>query len=162
MLCTYWKPGMQGTCPYDNCWPIRKILWIQHNCENFIVVLQWNCSSKMVRNFYYESAVRTVDTVFVRSKYSNVYNSCTLCPILFNPWYVLGQRYSRQAINRHQPPPNQLIALGTNKVQSSFSWFMDMLYLQALAIHSTSFHVNSLLLIKHMSCWKLPVPCGSQ
>ena len=36
------------------------------------------------------------------------------------------------------------------------------LYLQALALCSTLFNVNSLLLTKDMLCQKLPVPCGVQ
>ena len=90
--------------------------------------------------------------------------------MLFNPWYSLSiwqslscvcgfLRYSWQAIDRRQTPPHQPIALRTIMSLKSFSWFLDMSYLQALAIRSTLFHVDSLLLTKDMSRRKSPVPC---
>ena len=56
-----------------------------------MVVLQCDHSSK---NFYYGSVVHTVYMVSGWLKYLNVHNSCTLCPMLFNPWYVFGPRAS--------------------------------------------------------------------
>ena len=56
-------------------------------------------------------------------------------------------------------PTTPTYSLGTNIVPKRFPWFLDMLYPQALAIRSTSFHVNSLLLTEDMSCRKWRVPC---
>ena len=90
-----------------------------------------------VGNFYYVSVVHTVYMVCGWLKYLNIYYSCTLCPMLFSPWYVLGlesmshvcmfenQRYSWQVTDCRQTPPHQLILLGTN-VPKRFFWFLDI------------------------------------
>ena len=96
---------------------------------------------KTVLNFSYESVVCTVYTVSGQSKYFNIYNSCTLYPMLLNLGYVLGlgslymtiydnlcpmfgaiQESGIQSVSdRHQTPPHQLIVLRTIMVLRNFS-----------------------------------------
>ena len=74
------------------------------------------------------------------------------------PMFVAVQEPEIQlASDCRQAPPHQLGAWS-----SEVFLILGYVLLQALAIHSTFFHVDSLLLTEDMSCQKLPIPCGNQ
>ena len=81
------------------------------------------------------------------------------------PMFVAVQEPEIQLISDWSPPSPVLPTYNAwNQCcnEKFFFWFLDMLYLQALAIHWTLFCVDSLLLTEDMLCQKLPVACESQ
>ena len=57
------------------------------------------------------------------------------------------ERYSRQSIDRCQPPTHQHKALGTNESVRGFCYFLDMFYQEALPRFWFVSRVDSLLTI---------------
>ena len=136
--------------PYHYAIMLRKIHLCF--CIHSMIVLLCELSQKTVWKIYYGSVVRTVSTVSGRAKHltfiiaASYVKRCSSCDTFqdysLSSWRFLSHVDScsrtrdtlGNRINCHQAPLNKLIALGTNTFLEGFSWFLDIFYLQALAI----------------------------